>query len=107
MPLAPILVLNFFLDRSSVLIDEPVGCPKAGNFVGWRHGSTFHTRAGSAVSELASSAGTDTESLVRDAALRLLDGNGDTPKAAQHARVNPLPVWHLGGVIGSLHRRDI
>jgi hypothetical protein len=39
--------------------------------------------------------------------LRLLPGNDDTPKASQPTRANSLPVWHLGGVIGSLHRRDI
>jgi hypothetical protein len=58
------------------------------------------------LAQIAASAGTDTEHLVKDAALRLLAGNGDTPKAPQPTRANPLPVWHLG-VIGSLHRRDI
>lgn len=58
--------------------------------------------------QLATSAGTNTENLVKDAALRLLAGNGGTSKqASQPTRANPLPVWHLGGVIGSLHRRDI
>jgi hypothetical protein len=59
------------------------------------------------LAQLAISAGTDTERLVKEAALRLLAGNGDTSKASQPIRSNPLPVWHLGGVIGSLHRRDI
>jgi hypothetical protein len=58
------------------------------------------------LAQIASSAGTDPEHLVKDAALRLLAGNGDTPKAPQPARANRLPVWDLG-VIGSLHRRDI
>jgi hypothetical protein len=58
------------------------------------------------LAQIATSAGTNTEHLVKDAALRLLAGNDDTPKVPQPTRVNPLPVWHLG-VIGSLHRRDI
>jgi predicted nucleic acid-binding protein len=58
------------------------------------------------LAQIATNAGTDTEHLVKDAALRLLAGNDDTPKAPQATRVNPLPVWHLG-VVGSLHRRDI
>jgi|GEM_PF-1732632 len=58
------------------------------------------------LTQIANSAGTNTEHLVKDAALRLLAGNAGTPKAPQPIRVNPLPVWHLG-VIGSLHRRDI
>ena len=58
------------------------------------------------LAQIATSAGTDAEHLVKDAALRLLAGNGDTPKAPQSTRANLLPVWHLG-VIGSLHRRDI
>jgi hypothetical protein len=48
------------------------------------------------LAQIATSAGTDTERLVKDAALRLLAGNGDIPKAPQPTRVNPLPVWHLG-----------
>lgn len=59
------------------------------------------------LARLADSTGTDTELLVKDAALRLLAGNGDAAKAPQAARANPLPVWHLGGVICSLHRRDM
>jgi hypothetical protein len=58
------------------------------------------------LAQIAASAGTDIEHLVKDAVLRLLAGNGDTPKALQPTRANPLPVWHLG-VTGSLHRRDI
>jgi hypothetical protein len=52
------------------------------------------------LTELASIAGTDTEHLVKDAALRLLSGNGHAPKALQPTRASSLPVWHLG-VIGS------
>jgi hypothetical protein len=59
------------------------------------------------LARLALSAGTEIERLVKDAALCLLAENGDLPKASEAARANPLPVWHLGGVIGSLHRRDI
>lgn len=55
------------------------------------------------LAQLANRAGTDTERLVKEAALRLLAGNGDGTNAT---RPNPLPIWHLG-VIGSLHRRDI
>jgi hypothetical protein len=45
---------------------------------------------------------------VKDAALRLLAGNGGISKEApQPRRANPLPVWRLGGIIGSLQRRDI
>ena len=58
------------------------------------------------LAQIATDAGTDTEHLVKDAALRLLAGNGETPKAPPPSRANPLPVWHLG-LIGSLHRRDI
>ena len=58
------------------------------------------------LAQIATSAGTDTEHLVKDAALRLLAENGSTSKALQTTRAHPLPVWHLG-VIGSLHRRDI
>jgi hypothetical protein len=57
------------------------------------------------LAQIATSAGTNTDHLVRDAALRLLAESAATTKAPQ--RANPLPVWHLGGVIGSLHRRDI
>ena len=59
------------------------------------------------LAQMAVSAGTNTEHLVKDAALRLLAGNSGTPKAPQSTCAHPLPVWHLGGVIGSLHRRDI
>jgi hypothetical protein len=60
------------------------------------------------LAHLATSAGTDTEHLVKNAALRLLAGNGGISKEApQPTRANPLPVWRLGGIIGSLHRRDI
>jgi len=59
------------------------------------------------LAQIATSAGTNTEHLVKAAALRLLAGNAGTPKALQPTCANPLPVWHLGGVIGSLHRRDI
>ena len=38
-----------------------------------RHGSPFHSRAGSAAIQIASHAGTDTERLVKDAVLRLLE----------------------------------
>ena len=58
------------------------------------------------LAQIATSAGTNTEQLVKDAALRLLAGSAGTPQAPQPTRANPLPVWHLG-VIGSLHRRDI
>jgi len=59
------------------------------------------------LAQIATIAGTNTEHLVKDAALRLLAENAGTSKASQPNRANPLPVWHLGGVIGSLHRRDI
>ena len=53
------------------------------------------------LAQIAASAGTAAEQLVKDVVLRLLDGE----KA--HFRIAPeLPVWHLGGV-GPLHRRDI
>jgi hypothetical protein len=46
--------------------------------------------------------------LVKDAAFRLLAGSGGISKEApQPTRANPLPVWRLGGAIGSLNRRDI
>ncbi len=48
------------------------------------------------LTQLASAVGITAEDLVKEWALNLL--------AKQE--VNPLPVWHLGGVIGSLHRRD-
>jgi hypothetical protein len=43
------------------------------------------------LAQLANSAGTRTERLVKDAALRLLprNGHGDTPKAPQSTRTNP------------------
>ena len=45
------------------------------------------------LAQLASCAGTDPEHLVKDAALRLLAGNTDTPKEApQLTRASPLPV---------------
>jgi hypothetical protein len=59
------------------------------------------------LAHIATSAGTNTEHLVKDAALRLLAENSGTSKPSQPASANPLPVWHLGGVIGPLHRRDI
>lgn len=58
------------------------------------------------LAQIATITGTNPEHLVKDAALRLLAEKGDTSKAPQPSRANPLPVWHLG-VIGSLHRRDI
>jgi hypothetical protein len=58
------------------------------------------------LTQLATNTGTDTERLVREAALRLLAGNGDTPEVPQPSRANPLPIWSLG-VMGSLHRRHI
>jgi len=60
------------------------------------------------LAQMATSAGTNTEHLVKDAALRLLAGSGGISKEApQPSRANPLPVWRLGGIIGSLQRRDI
>ena len=56
------------------------------------------------LAQIATTVGTNTEHLVKDAALRLISENAS--KASQPTRANPLPVWHLG-VIGSLHRRDI
>jgi hypothetical protein len=42
------------------------------------------------LTQMATSAGTDAENLVKDAALRLLAGNAGTPKdAAQPTPVNP------------------
>ena len=59
------------------------------------------------LAQLAGDAGTDPERLVKEAALRLLEGRAD-PRA--HPDVPPadsqLPIWHLGGV-GPLHRRDL
>ena len=57
------------------------------------------------IAEVASNAGTDAERLVKEADLRLLPGNGI--QAASMPPRGPLPVWHLGGAVGSLHRRDI
>ena len=56
------------------------------------------------LARIATSAGTNTEHLVKDAALRLLVENASN--ASQTTRTNSLPVWHLG-VIGSLRRHDI
>jgi hypothetical protein len=53
------------------------------------------------LAHIAARAGTDTEHLVRNAALRLLDDALTSPAAAPE-----LPVWHLG-VVGPLDRRDI
>ena len=58
------------------------------------------------LAQIATSAGTNPEHLVKDAALRLLAESAATRKAPQPTRANPLPVWHLG-VMDSLHRRDI
>jgi hypothetical protein len=60
----------------------------------------------SQLAQIANIAGTDVEHLVKDAALRLLAENDGASKAAANA-ANPLPVWHLGGIMGSLHRSDI
>ena len=57
------------------------------------------------IAQIAKSGGTDAECWVKEAALRLLPGNGI--QAAPKPPRNPLPVWHLGGAVGSLHRRDI
>jgi hypothetical protein len=53
------------------------------------------------LAQIAASAGTAAEQLVKDVVLRLLEGEPPI-------RTTPpeLPVWHLGGV-GALHRRDI
>jgi hypothetical protein len=45
------------------------------------------------LSQFATSTGTDTERLVKDAALRLLAGSGDTPVVPLRAHINPLPLW--------------
>ena len=58
------------------------------------------------LAQIATKAGTDAERLVKEAALRLLAGN-DGQSTAPKPIGNPLPVWHLGGVVGSLHGRDI
>jgi hypothetical protein len=53
------------------------------------------------LAQLATKAGTDTEHLVRDTVLRLLDQEPQLPAAAPE-----LPVLHLGAM-KPLHRRDI
>ena len=53
------------------------------------------------LAQLATKAGTDTEHLVKDAVLRLLEEETCLPTAAPE-----LPVLHLGAM-KSLHRRDI
>jgi hypothetical protein len=57
------------------------------------------------LAQIAANAGTDAERLVKNAALRLLEGEvglrADVPRSN-----GELPLWHLGGV-GPLHRRDI
>jgi hypothetical protein len=57
------------------------------------------------LARIAANAGTDAERLVKNAALRLLEGEAglraDVPQSN-----GELPLWHLGGV-GPLHRRDI
>ena len=53
------------------------------------------------LAQLANKEGTDTEHLVKDAALRLLKDETSFPEAAPE-----LPVWHLGAA-GAFHRRDI
>ena len=55
--------------------------------------------------QIAKFGGIDAERWVKEAALRLLPGNGI--QAASMPPRGPLPVWHLGGAVGSLHRRDI
>jgi hypothetical protein len=50
---------------------------------------------------VATSAGTDPERLVKDAALRLVEDEGDLRVSASE-----LPVWRLG-TLGSYHRRDL
>jgi hypothetical protein len=67
----------------------------------------FTSEQGAQLAQIATSAGTNTEHLVKDAALRLLAGNAPIQNALRPTRANPLPVWHLGGAVGSLHRRDI
>jgi hypothetical protein len=57
------------------------------------------------LAQIATSAGTDAEHLVKNAALRLLEDNADIPAAAPRTK-SELPLFHLGGV-GPLHRRDI
>ena len=57
------------------------------------------------LAQIATNAGTDAEHLVKNAALRLLEDNGDI--AAAVPRTNgDLPLFHLGSV-GPLRRRDI
>jgi hypothetical protein len=58
------------------------------------------------LARIATSAGTNTEHLVKDAALRLLAESAASQKASQPTSANPLPLWHLG-VMGSLRRCDI
>jgi len=57
------------------------------------------------LAQIAATAGTDAERLVKNAALRLLED--EVASRADVPRSNgELPLWHLGGV-GPLHRRDI
>jgi hypothetical protein len=53
------------------------------------------------LAQLATKAGTDAEHLVKDAVLRLLEDNVNSPAPAPE-----LPVWRLGA-IGPFHRRDL
>jgi hypothetical protein len=57
------------------------------------------------IAKIAKNGGTDAEHWMKEAILRLLPGNAN--QAVQNPPRNPLPVWHLGGAVGSLHRRDI
>lgn len=51
--------------------------------------------------QIATKAGTDSEHLVKEAALRLLEAEQPSPAAAPE-----LPVFHLGPM-GPLHRRNL
>ena len=53
------------------------------------------------IAQIATKSGTAAEQLVKDAVLRLIEGEIHFRTAA-----SALPVWHLGGV-GALHRRDL
>lgn len=53
------------------------------------------------IAQIATSAGTAAEQLVKEVVLRLLQGETQVRTTTPE-----LPVWHLGGV-GALHRRDI
>ena len=57
------------------------------------------------LAQLATESGTDAEHLVKDAALRLLEGEAGL-RADVPCSNGELPLWNLGGV-GPLHRRDI